>query len=119
MSEKIYDPEKLHNELLAAGIPVLSVNMYGATYCSRKLTDEEQKTVDKTKEAHTTEPTAAELRYEAYLKAGITAEALAVALWESTVEGKTETLTEIQAKRQAIKDLYPIADTADSEVSTE
>lgn len=115
MSEKIYDPEKLHNELLAAGIPVLSVNMYGATYCSRKLTDEEQKTVDKTKEAHTTEPTAAELRYQAYLQAGITAEALAVALWESTVEGKTEAITAIQAKREAIKEKYPIAETIEDE----
>ena len=38
--------------------------------------------------------------------AGITAEALAAALWEKVIEGRPESAAELQARREAIRALY-------------
>ncbi|MCP4545956.1 MAG: hypothetical protein GY835_05760 [bacterium] len=46
-------------------------------------------------------------RRAAYLRAGLTPEALLVALWEAVVEERDDGLIELQAKREAIKSQYP------------
>ena len=48
-----------------------------------------------------------QLRQEAYNESGCTVEALIIAKWEADVEGRTEALDELQAKREAIKSQYP------------
>jgi hypothetical protein len=53
------------------------------------------------------EPSPAEKRRAAYLSAGLTSEALAVALWEKIVEGRDEKADAIQVERDAIKARIP------------
>lgn len=48
-----------------------------------------------------------QLRRGAYLQAGVTNEALVVALWEAQVENRPETLQELQTIREEIKLTYP------------
>lgn len=52
-------------------------------------------------------PTVDELRKSEYEKAGITIEALTVALWEKLVENRPEAADAIQAKRLEIKARFP------------
>jgi hypothetical protein len=46
-------------------------------------------------------------RQQAYLDAGITTDAMIVALWERDVEGRPEALNKIESQRQLIKQEFP------------
>ena len=46
-------------------------------------------------------------RAQAYLNAGITVEAMTVALWERAVENRPQLSDELQAKRLEIKNRFP------------
>lgn len=48
-----------------------------------------------------------ELRSKEYLAQGITTEALAVATWEKAVENRPQAADDLQAKRAAIKTMFP------------
>jgi hypothetical protein len=46
-------------------------------------------------------------RVDAYYMSGIDTNKLVIALWEAQVEGRTEALDDIQAKRLVIKEKFP------------
>lgn len=99
---------KLHLELVEAGIPIEGV---AATDPPRidflpEVTIEQQALAEKILAAHTPEDYI-EKRQKAYIEAGITIDALVVALWEHVVEGNSDSLEKLQAIRQGVKQRFP------------
>ena len=81
MTEKIYHPLKLTEELLGANLPVVSVSSDGRVDYSRELTKTERNLANSILSAHDPTPQADELRLKAYTEAGITIEKMVFALW--------------------------------------
>lgn len=104
--EKNCNPEKLHQELERAGLPVVSVDIFANAEFSRPLSEQEQQTAKQIIQNHDPDPSPEERCRAAYLAAGITPEALIAALWEKVVEGRPASADELQARREAIKALY-------------
>ena len=100
------NPVKLHKELKDAGLPVTSVTSDGRLYYSRELNQQEKEVAAELLKNHNPYDRAAARRKE-YLKAGIDAEVLAVALWEKIIEGNDEAANTIQAIREQIKAQIP------------
>ena len=103
---KSVNPRKLHNELAAAGLPVVSVTSDGAIYYGRELTSEELETAMVIVRDHKPYDRDA-ARREAYIRAGIDVETLVVALWEKYIEGDDTASAAIQAEREKIKEQIP------------
>lgn len=55
------------------------------------------------------EPSVQAKRRDGYLAAGITVDAMTVALWEMVVEGRPASAQALQAARLTIKDRFPVA----------
>jgi hypothetical protein len=101
-----YNPLKLHKDLAAAGLPVVSVSSAGRLDFSRQLTPQEQTLANQIAAAHTPADPSAE-RLAAYNLAGITPEELIVALWEKIIENRPEAADSLQSERLAVKDAIP------------
>ncbi len=80
------NPTKLHQELLAAGLPVVSVSSDGRVDYSRALTTTEQTTAAAVIAAHNTAQSTEEARVDAYLNGGITLQNMVFALWSKVMQ---------------------------------
>jgi len=97
MTEISINPTKLHQELLAAGLPVVSVSSEGRVDYSRVLTSTENNTADIVIAVHDPAPSTSESRIQAYYEAGITLQDMIFALWSKVVQGDTTQADKIQA----------------------
>lgn len=104
--KKNCNPEKLHQELERAGLPVVSVDIFANAEFSRPLGEEERQRMNQIIQNHDPDPSPEDRCRAAYLAAGITLEALIAALWKKVVEGQPALADELQARREAIKALY-------------
>ena len=80
------NPTKLHQELLDAGLPVVSVASDGRVDYSRDLTTTEQATAAGVIAAHNSAQTTEEARIDAYFDAGISLQDLVFALWKKIMQ---------------------------------
>ena len=96
------NPTKLHQELLAAGFPVVSVSSDGRVDYSRDLTTTEQTTAAAVIAAHNASQTTEEVRIEAYFDAGISLQDLVFALWHKIMQ---EDATEADALQAAMNSI--------------
>jgi hypothetical protein len=80
------NPTKLHQELLAAGLPVVSVSSDGRVDYSRALTTTEQTTAAAVIATHNTAQSTEEARVDAYLNGGITLQNMVFALWSKVMQ---------------------------------
>lgn len=99
---------KLHNELVAAGIPIEGV---AATEPPRidfrpEATPAQQRQAQEILAAHVPEDHR-DKREQAYRESGVTVEAMIVALWERVVEGRVEMTEELQQVREDVKRRFP------------
>ena len=96
------NPTKLHQELLAAGLPVVSVSSDGRVDYSRALTTTEQTTAAAVIAAHNTAQTTEEARVDAYLNGGITLQNMIFALWYKIMHEDSTSADAIQAAMDSI-----------------
>jgi len=90
------NPTKLHQELLAAGLPVVSVSSDGRVDYSRELTTTEQTAAAAVIAAHNTAQTTVETRIAAYYDSGISLQDLVFALWYKVMQEDTTNADTIQ-----------------------
>jgi hypothetical protein len=102
MTEAIYNPQKLTEELKAEGLPVAGVSSSGRVDYSRELTASEIKSSQAVISAHDPAPKTKDLRIQAYLDAGITLEALVFALWDQIIKEDGSAAAGLQAKMETI-----------------
>ena len=102
MPEIDINPVKLHQELLSAGLPVVSVSTDGRVDYSRDLTVSEQKTSAAVIAAHNVSQTTEESRMQAYLDAGISVQNIAFALWAKVMQEDSTDADEIQSLMDVI-----------------
>ena len=82
MADQLIHPQKLHEELKAAGLPVEGVSCEGRIDYARPLTAAERLKAEQVLAAHDSAPSALEVkRLQAYSQ-GITLEDMLWALWE-------------------------------------
>jgi len=79
--------QKLHQELLAAGLPVVGVSSSGRIDYMRALTAAEQSVAQKIVAAHDPSPSAKDVFIEKLALAGISKEDVLYALWQCLAEG--------------------------------
>ncbi|BBB47134.1 hypothetical protein [Pelolinea submarina] len=96
------NPTKLHQELLAAGLPVVSVASDGRVDYSRDLTTTEQITAAAVIAAHNTSQSTEEARIAAYFDSGISLQDLVFALWYKIMQGDATNADAIQASMDSI-----------------
>jgi len=96
MAEIYQDPLKLHESLIAVGLPVVGVASTGRIDYSRELTKSEQDKVKSLIASFDPAPSAEEARLKAYQERGITSEKLAWALWEHIINSKPEPYLALQ-----------------------
>lgn len=96
------NPSKLHQELLAAGLPVVSVSSDGRVDYSRELTTTEQTTAAAVIVAHNSAQTTEEARIDAYFNGGITLQNMVFALWYKVMQGDSTSADHIQAVMDTI-----------------
>lgn len=95
--------KKLDAELKAAGIPIHGCASTGRIDFAPEATEEHRALAAQILAAHDPTPPYGELRAKEYP----TVETLIVALWESVVEGRTDSVTALEQVRQAVKAKYP------------
>ena len=97
MAEILFpNPEKLHNELAAADLPVVSVCNTGRIDYSRDLTKTEKMNAQAVVDSHDSSPSTDELRIKAYYASGITLEDLVFALWNHIIKSDSSKSAAIQ-----------------------
>ncbi len=96
------NPNKLHQELLDACLPVVSVSSDGRVDYSRDLTKTEQTTAAGVIAAHSSALTTEEARIQAYFENGITIQGMLFALWNKVMNSDSTAADEIQAVMNAI-----------------
>jgi len=96
------NPTKLHQELLAAGLPVVSVASDGRVDYSRDLTTTEQTTAASVIAAHNTAQTTEETRIAAYYDSGISLQDLVFALWYKVMQEDSTNADALQASMNSI-----------------
>ena len=96
------NPTKLHQELLAAGLPVVSVASDGRVDYSRDLTTTEQTTAAAVIAAHNIAKTTEETRILAYFDAGISLQDLVFALWYKIMQEDATIADAIQMDMDSI-----------------
>jgi len=102
MSELAINPEKLHQELIDAGLPAISVSSDGRVDYSRELTSTEKATSEKIISAHDASLTTEQARISAYLESGISLQDMVLALWDKVMQENSTSSDEIQSKIEAI-----------------
>jgi len=90
------NPEKLHAELKAAGIPVISVTSEGEYQLARKLTDEEKAIAIQVVKDHVPYTQDEEIEQEIE-KRGISQRTMLKALWKAVVESDSTQAEWIQS----------------------
>jgi hypothetical protein len=96
------NPTKLHQELLAVGLPVVGVSSDGRVDYSRDLTTTEQTTAAAVIAAHNSSQTTEEVRIDAYLNGGITLQNMVFALWYKVMLGDSNAADAIQTSMDSI-----------------
>ena len=96
------NPTKLHQELLTAGLPVVSVASDGRVDYSRDLTTTEQTTAAAVIAAHNTAQTTEETRIAAYYDSGISLQDLVFALWYKIMQDDPTSADAIQTSMDTI-----------------
>jgi hypothetical protein len=96
------NPTKLHQEFLAAGLPVVSVASDGRVDYSRDLTTTEQTTAAAVIAAHNMAKTTQEARIQAYYDAGISLQDLVFALWYKVMQDDPTSADAIQTSMDNI-----------------
>lgn len=86
MSESV-NPEKLHQELKEAGLPVVGVSASGRVDYSRALTAAEQAAAEQVIAAHDPVVSDSDVFIEQLLAAGVSRDDVLYALWKSVAEG--------------------------------
>ena len=102
MSETAINPEKLTQELIEAGLPIVGVSSDGRVDYSRDLTSTEKMTAEAVISAHDPAISADESRLKAYFEAGITVQNMVFALWKNVLQGDQSATDEIQALMEEI-----------------
>lgn len=102
ITEKEIDIHKLHKELIAQGIPAISVCSDGRVDYARPLTSTEKKNAERVISLHDPTPDTATTRREAYLESGITLQDMVFALWSLTFSGDRAPADKIQSVMDAI-----------------
>ena len=100
MSEYIYNPKVLTDDLMAAGLPVAGVSSAGRIDYTRELSKAEKLIETGLINAHDPNKEPELSRLETYTAAGITIEDLIFALWDHVVSGD---ITNSAALQKAIK----------------
>jgi hypothetical protein len=98
MSEKIYNPKVLTDQLQVAGLPVVSVSSTGRVDYARTLSKAEVIKAEDILKSHDPRPTDFELRVEQMQKVGITFEMLVLALWDQIIKGDDSAATALNEK---------------------
>jgi hypothetical protein len=102
MTDTSNDLIKLHQELLDAGLPVVSVSSDGRVDYSRELTTKEKAAAEKVIAAHDPTPSTSESRIQAYFDAGITLQDMVFALWSKIMQEDSTEADSIQAEMTQI-----------------
>lgn len=97
MTEIAINPNKLTQELIEAGLPVVGVSSDGRVDYSRALTATERNTAEAVISAHDPAISTDESRLQAYFEAGISVQGMIFALWKMVIQGDTTGTDEIQA----------------------
>ncbi len=97
MATIVVNPGKLHQELLDAGLPAISVSSDGRVDYSRELTQSEQSAAAAVIAAHSSALTTEEARIEAYLNSGISLQSMVFALWNKVMNSDGTAADQIQA----------------------
>lgn len=95
MSESV-NPQKLHQELKDAGLPVVGVSASGRVDYSRALTAAEQAVAEHVIAAHDPVVSDSDVFIEKLLAAGISRDDVLYALWKSVAEGDKSALEGIE-----------------------
>ncbi len=101
-TEKDIDIHKLHKELIAQGIPAISVCSDGRVDYARPLTTTEKKNAERVISLHDPTPDTAATRREAYLEADINLQDMVFALWSLALSGDRAPADKIQAVMDGI-----------------
>ena len=96
MATIVVNPVKLHQELLNAGLPAVSVSSDGRVDYSRDLTQTEETTAAAVIAAHSSALSTEETRIEAYLNSGISIQSMVFALWNKVMNSDTTAADRIQ-----------------------
>lgn len=102
-SEKEYNPEKLHAELNAAGLPVSGVTSAGRIDWPEKPSADMLAQAESVKAAHVA-LTEAELFEQACRRSGINTQTLLRALWQKVAENDPAEVDLLQARMREIRD---------------
>ncbi len=94
---ELINPEKLHQELKAAGLPVVGVSSAGRVDTEKALTKAQQDQVQSIISAHDPAPSEEEIFLEKLRVAGISTDQLVLALWQRVMLDDPA-LSEQQAK---------------------
>ncbi len=95
MSESV-NPQKLHQELKEAGLPVVGVSASGRVDYSRALTAAEQTSAEQVIAAHDPTVSDSDVFIEKLLAAGVSRDDVLYALWKSVAEGDETSLKNIK-----------------------
>lgn len=106
MSDNIYNPKVLTDQLQKAGLPVASVSSTGRVDYSRALSKAELLLAESVLNAHDPRPTDFDLRVEQMQKSGITFEMLVLALWDQIVKGDDSAATALNEQIMEIDHLF-------------
>jgi hypothetical protein len=102
MATIVVNPGKLHQELLDAGLPAISVSSDGRVDYSRELTQSEQTEAAAVIAAHSSALTTEEARIEAYLNSGISIQSMVFALWNKVMNLDATAADAIQINMEKI-----------------
>ena len=106
MSENIYNPKVLTDQLQKAGLPVASVSSSGRVDYSRELTKAELINAEEILKSHDPRPTDFDLRVDQMQKAGVTFEMLVFALWDQIIKGDSSAATNLNEKMVEIDHMF-------------
>lgn len=82
----IFNPNKLTEELRAAGLPVAGVSSAGRVDYSRNLTKKEQDIVTAIIDAHDPSLSDPDVQFSLFSKAGVSLQEMVMALWKKVVK---------------------------------
>lgn len=105
MSENIYNPKVLTDQLQKAGLPVASVSSTGRVDYARALSKAEIIKAEEILKSHDPRPSDFEIRVEKMQKAGITFEMLVLALWDQIIKGDDSAATALNEKMASVFNL--------------
>ena len=102
MTENIYNPKRLTQDLQAAGLPVAGVSSTGIIDYSRALTAAEKRTAEAIIASHDPAPSSQESLQDSYSAAGVSVESMVFALWYQIVKGDSSKTSELKSIMDAI-----------------